>query len=376
MQILKTKRKPKKRDGRSRKGEGSIYLRGRTYWYKIPSPGGGKPICGSCETADYDEALIFKNKRLVEAHARRRKPAGTATVNEILDDYEKYVEADKPKSYRSIRTALAHLRAIIGTKVADNLTTEDAEEFRTTRESGGCRFTTVNRELGYLRAALAREMKTTPPRVTSIPFMRVPSEKSQVREGFIERADYQKILAELPDSLRAIFVCAFHTGARSGELKKIKWGHVNFKGGIIELAAKNTKNTEGRWLPIWGDMEQYLKRQKAVRDRDFPRCEYVFFWMHGYHQRAIPGTPLRDFRFAWRESCERAGYPKLLFHDLRRSAIKYADQEAGISQDLVRLMSGHKTPSIYSRYNIRGGRDIQKVGKSLDAFLKGSKPDA
>lgn len=369
MRILKPKRKLPKREGRSRKGEGSVFLRGTVYWYKIPVPG-GKPLSGSCETSDYAEALTCKHQRLMESHRKRKS---RATVAEILADYAAYIEKEKPKSRRSIFTAIKHLKQALGTKIADDLTTEDTEEFRRQRESTGCVFSTVNRELGYLRGALSRELRATPSRITQIPYMRRPSEKNQVREGFIDRDGYQKILAELPQSLKALFVCAFHTGARLGELLSVKWEHIDFENGIIELTSKTTKNSEGRWIPIWGDMGYVLRSQRMVRDNECPRCNWVFFWHRDYHARATPGTRITDFRWAWHEACERAGFPGLIFHDLRRSGIRYASREAGLSDSQVMLMSGHKTPAMLRRYNIRDSRDAMKIGRALDATLKGQK---
>jgi integrase len=371
MQTFTSKRRAKKREGRSRKGEGSVYQRGGKgpFYYKIPNPH-GEALTGPCKTQDYNTALLVKQRALVRAHDALPKPAGAATITEILKDYENYCESDKPKSWKTMKASIGHLREYFGTIIADALTTLDTDQYRDYRAANGCRFSTINRELGYLKAALRREMNRTPARVTRIPFMRIPSEKSQVREGFIEREDYERILAELPASLKAIFVCAFHTGARSGELKNIRWSQINWRQRIIELTPKTTKNSEGRWLPIWGDMEAYLREQKAIRDRHYPSCEWVFFWHPGHHPRAVAGDQLRDFRFAWEKACERAGLKRLLFHDLRRSAIRFADQEAGLSQSLTMLMSGHKTDSTFRRYNIRGGRDASKIGKALDEALE------
>lgn len=63
------------------------------------------------------------------------------------------------------------------------------------------------------------------------------------------------------------------------------------------------------------------------------------------------GKPIVDVRKAWHSACKKAGVPNLLWHDLRRSAVKNMD-EAGISRDVARSITGHKTDSIYSRYNI------------------------
>jgi hypothetical protein len=48
----------------------------------------------------------------------------------------------------------------------------------------------------------------------------------------------------------------------------------------------------------------------------------------------------------------------LLFHDLRRSAIRNFDH-AGVSQPVGMLISGHKTADVYRRYRITPERDIR-----------------
>jgi hypothetical protein len=53
-----------------------------------------------------------------------------------------------------------------------------------------------------------------------------------------------------------------------------------------------------------------------------------------------------------------------------RSAIRNMER-AGISREVVKKISGHKTDSAYRRYNIVDNRDIENAGKKLTEFLKG-----
>ena len=46
-------------------------------------------------------------------------------------------------------------------------------------------------------------------------------------------------------------------------------------------------------------------------------------------------------------------------------------ERAGISREVAKKISGHKTDSAYIRYNIVSGKDIEGAGKKLAAFLKG-----
>lgn len=53
--------------------------------------------------------------------------------------------------------------------------------------------------------------------------------------------------------------------------------------------------------------------QREVRNVKFPNSQVVF---------DDHGNPVVDFRKAWRSACKRAGVSELVFHDLRRSAVR------------------------------------------------------
>jgi integrase len=189
--------------------------------------------------------------------------------------------------------------------------------------------------------------------------------ENNVRSGFLEHEQYRALLIELPDELKPLLVVGYHVGNRVGELLMLKWHQVDLIGQQIRLRQGETKNDEGRVLPIYGDMVAVLAMAKQHRDQEFPRCAWVF---HRFGNRIL------DFRKAWASACERAGIPELQFHDLRRSAVRNLTR-AGVPEKVAMQITGHKTRSVFDRYNIVSERDIREAGQKMERFLaeKGTK---
>ena len=77
------------------------------------------------------------------------------------------------------------------------------------------------------------------------------------------------------------------------------------------------------------------------------------------------GKPVRDFREAWRNACNPAGVPELLLHNLRRSAVRNL-RRLGVAESVAMKISGHKTASIFRRYDITDEPDLADAARRLD----------
>ena len=76
--------------------------------------------------------------------------------------------------------------------------------------------------------------------------------------------------------------------------------------------------------------------------------------------------PITGFIKEWRAACIAAGCPGKIPHDLRRTAIRNFVR-SGTSENVAMKLSGHKTRSVFDRYDIASGDDLREAARRLNA---------
>ena len=78
------------------------------------------------------------------------------------------------------------------------------------------------------------------------------------------------------------------------------------------------------------------------------------------------------FGGAWKTACLAAGCPGRIPHDLRRTAVRNLVR-AGVPQTVAMKLTGHKTDSVFRRYDIVSPDGLRVAVERLEAVAVGGR---
>jgi integrase len=340
---------------------GSIYKRGAVYWLKYYK--NGKPYRESAKTEKETEARRLLKKR--EGEISEGKIPGIyfdkVKFNDLADDFLTDYRINGRKSLKRAERSVNQLKTFFGGNKAPDITTPRIQSFIEKRIEQGMSNATINRELAALKRIFNLGLQQTPPKVDRVPHIPMLKENN-VRKGFFEQGDFINLREALSSYLKGFVTFAYKTGWRVSEITSLTWSQVDLESNIVRLEAGTTKNNEARTVYLDDELKAVFLNQKARQKELGKISHYVFFNESGTDK-------IKAFRGAWSKACTDSKIGRKLFHDFRRTAVRNMVR-AGIPERVAMMISGHKTRSVFERYNVVSETDLKLAAQKQEAYLQ------
>ncbi|KAF0843123.1 site-specific recombinase XerD [Methylovorus glucosotrophus] len=295
----------------------------------------------------------------------RRTPSEKMSIKEAFERYEREVSPTKKASTQKreeLRVKL--LKEKFGQYSLAALTSDIVADYRDQRLATGKSNNTVRLELallGHLYSTAIKEWHIALP-ANPVANIRKPSPGAG-RNVRLNRTEQQRLLIALQTHsnpmLAWIFQVAIETGMRQGEILNLKIQHVDTERRIVSLF--DTKNGMSRTVPLTKLAVEVFKEalENPARPND---CELIFFGEPGRDKKRSP----YQFNKVWMDVKKSIGLGNLHFHDLRHEATSRL-VEAGLSDQEVASISGHKSMQMLRRYtHLRAEDLVAKLDKIED----------
>jgi integrase len=186
--------------------------------------------------------------------------------------------------------------------------------------------------------------------IAGVPLLNEPN----MRDMVLKPTMLTRVLEAAPPAFAPVMEFDYETGLRKTELRFVRWDQLDLTLGCIRLSAKETKTNQARVV--------YLTARALEILRETPRqlhSPYVFV-------NPDTGRPWSEHNKMLRRACARAGLHRIWFHDLRRSFVTNARRN-GVPESVVMKLTGHRTRSVFDRYNIIDEGDLRAAVERINA---------
>lgn len=284
--------------------------------------------------------------REFDSHLSFTKTSLPKTLSEYASEYSEFIRNTFSKKYlSSVQLSFRKMIEHLGDINLQVISTKDTQKFLTeTRQR-----TKKGAELYHrtLKAAFNRALEWE--YIDNNPFLKIRLPKTYKEHPiFIAKSELDVILTSTQNHLlKEIFITAFYSGLRLGEIVNMKWNWIDLDRGIITVLHDENfvnKGKKDRIIPMVNAVKEIFLRQAKCKTNSIS-SEFVF--------TRIPGIKFNEDYVSrkFKRAVRKANLSdKIHFHTLRHSFASNLVQ-SGIDLYVIKELLGHedvRTTQIYS----------------------------
>ncbi len=322
--------------------------------------------------------LSIEEARAAEGKRRAQKvenpgilekvPAERMTFAELADWYLDLSPVKKLSSYNRIRQGIANFNRAFGTRIVSTLKPLDLEDYQEKREEEGRAPATIDMEISLVKTMVAKAFDNDLVDGRTVKAFRVVKRKlkkaGNARKRTITIEEFLKLVDVAPDHLKAFLTVAFNTGMRTGELRALRWSHIDREKWVIRLPADIPKEKKSKVIPI----NHHVKRVLA----DLPRAIHHDFVLTYKNDPIVTAGGIKN---SFISACGKAGIPYgqhepsgITFHDIRRT-VKTNMLNAGVDKVHRDIILGHSLHGMDVHYMSPSEEDLHRAMSKYTAWL-------
>jgi integrase len=172
--------------------------------------------------------------------------------------------------------------------------------------------------------------------------------EDNVRDNVVNEVEFAELLKHSESELHPILLVAYDTGLRKSTIVNLRWSQIDLKNKCIRLGSNNS-STKHRPPAIKMTNRVY----QALTSLSRTKSGYVF-------ENPRTKKPWVNIRKKWKRALKAAKMEGTWIHDLRRSFCTNA-RRRDVPESVCMKLTGHKTRSVFERYNIVNDEDIEEA---------------
>ena len=263
-----------------------------------------------------------------------------------------------------------HVDAVFGDRRIGTITRQELQKWVDKKAAAGTPRSTLNNALDPLRVLFRRALRRSEVPTNPTTDLELPA-KAEEEMRFATREEAATLIGALPKSERALWAAAFYAGLRRGELRSIRWRHVDLSGRTLTVFRSWSDAEEGepksaagkRRVPIVPPLAKLLRAHK----RETGRSDDDLVFGREADKPFEPTTARSRALKAWK--AHNPPLEPITLHQCRHTAASFMIA-AGANAKALSSVMGHASIEItFNRYGHLMPGSEEQVGERLAKYL-------